>query len=391
MLMTMRLKLLLVVCTPIVIFAVISLILGLAQFSSILYDRTEAHLKSTALAALTVYNGRGYGDYSKKPDGNIWRGMNFNISTESSIVDDMKNQSTVDITVFFDDEAIMTSIFNKDEERCIGMQIDNNIKRNVIERGYQLWCKSIIINDIECQAYVIPIRQESDDHVVGAIMASQSIKPFKWDITKYIFKTMIVMVLTLVTVFLFILRHVDSFTQKFTEIADKSQQDLLTGLYNKMSFEENATKGIESCYGTKEVAILIIFDFDNFKHVNDDYGHQVGDAALKGFARILKRSFRNRDIIGRVGGDEFMAFLKLPKKSIGRVEEIANEVQHELYNLRVYSATHFSCSIGIGTDSTGKYNFGELYKLADKALYQAKENGKACFVKISSSDSESNN
>ena len=381
MLMTMRLKLLLVVCTPIVIFAVISLILGLAQFSSILYDRTEAHLKSTALAALTVYNGRGYGDYSKKPDGNIWRGMNFNISTESSIVDDMKNQSTVDITVFFDDEAIMTSIFNKDEERCIGMQIDNNIKRNVIERGYQLWCKSIIINDIECQAYVIPIRQESDDHVVGAIMASQSIKPFKWDITKYIFKTMIVMVLTLVTVFLFILRHIDSFTQKFSEVTDKSEHDLLTGLYNKISFEQAVEAGIKECHDSKRIAILWILDFDNFKHVNDEYGHQVGDEALKGFARILNRAFRRKDIIGRVGGDEFMVLMKEKPQSVARIDEIAKGILWKLDKMKILSATHFSCSIGIGIDFKGKYNFDELYQRADQALYQSKQNGKACFSK----------
>ena len=379
--MTIKNRLLLVICSPIVIFAFISLFIGLAQYSTSLYEKTEAHLKSTALAALTMYSGRGYGDYNEKPDGNIWRGMNFNISKETQIVDNLKEQMPIDITVYFKDKAIMTSIFDEDDSRCIGMEIDSSIKRNVITKGYQLWCKSIMINGKECQAYVIPIRQESDDSVVGAIMASQSIKPFKWDITKYIFKTMIVMILTLVTVFLFILRHIDSFTQKFSEVTDKSEHDLLTGLYNKISFEQAVEAGIKECHDSKRIAILWILDFDNFKHVNDEYGHQVGDEALKGFARILSRAFKRKDIIGRVGGDEFMVLMKEKPQSVARIDEIAKGILWKLDKMKILSATHFSCSIGIGIDFKGKYNFDELYQRADQALYQSKQNGKACFSK----------
>ena len=379
--MTIKNRLLLVICSPIVIFAFISLLIGLAQYSTSLYEKTEAHLKSTALAALTMYSGRGYGDYNEKPDGNIWRGMNFNISKETQIVDNIKKQMPIDITVYFKDKAIMTSIFNEDDSRCIGMEIDSSIKRNVITKGYQLWCKSIMINGKECQAYVIPIRQESDDSVIGAVMASQSIKPFQWDITKYIFKTMITMVVTFVTVFLFILRHIDLFTQKFSEVTDKSEHDLLTGLYNKISFEQAVNTGIKECHASKKIAILWILDFDNFKNVNDEYGHQVGDEALKGFARILQRAFKRKDIIGRVGGDEFMVLMKEAPQSVGKIDEIAKSILWKLNNMRIQSATHFSCSIGIGIDFKGIYSFDELYQRADQALYQAKQNGKACFCK----------
>ena len=155
----------------------------------------------------------------------------------------------------------------------------------------------------------------------------------------------------------------------------------MTGLYNKISFEEAAKAGIKDCSTTKEVAILFILDFDDFKHVNDKYGHQIGDEALKGFARILKRAFRSKDVIGRIGGDEFMVFMKEVPTFVGRVDEIAREILRELDNLKVQSATHFSCSIGIGMDFTGTCNFDELYQRADQALYQAKSNGKACFCK----------
>ena len=381
--MKMKTKLLLVNCTPIVIFAIISLVLGLTQFSSSLSEKTEAYLKSTAMAALTMYSGRGYGDYSEKPDGNIWRGMNFNISTETSIVDDLKEQMGVDITVFFGEEAVMTSIFHEDGSRCTGMPVEMVIKKNTLERGYPLWCKSIMVNGEECQAYVIPIRQESDGTIVGALMASQSIRPFKWAVIKYVFTTMIAMVVILVMVFLFILRHIESFSQKFSEVTDKSKQDLLTGLYNKMSFEESARKLCEECHAEGVVGVLLILDFDNFKHVNDDYGHQVGDEALKGFARILKHVFRGNAVIGRVGGDEFMVFVKTVTHLVVRVDEQARIVLDELREMQIGEASHFSCSIGIGIDARCKYTFEELYQRADQALYQAKSYGKACFCKMS--------
>lgn len=340
-------------------------------------------MKSTAMAALTMYSGRGYGDYSEKPDGNIWRGMNFNISTETSIVDDLKEQMGVDITVFFGEEAVMTSIFHEDGSRCTGMPVEMVIKKNTLERGYPLWCKSIMVNGEECQAYVIPIRQESDGTIVGALMASQSIRPFKWAVIKYVFTTMIAMVVILVMVFLFILRHIESFSQKFSEVTDKSKQDLLTGLYNKMSFEESARKLCEECHAEGVVGVLLILDFDNFKHVNDDYGHQVGDEALKGFARILKHVFRGNAVIGRVGGDEFMVFVKTVTHLVVRVDEQARIVLDELREMQIGEAGHFSCSIGIGIDARCKYTFEELYQRADQALYQAKSYGKACFCKMS--------
>ena len=132
--------------------------------------------------------------------------------------------------------------------------------------------------------------------------------------------------------------------------------------------------------------MLLILDFDNFKHVNDNYGHQIGDEVLKAFALILERAFRTTDIIGRVGGDEFMVFMpNLSADFVKRADEISAEILRELAGLKVGAAQHFSCSIGIGTDA-GNYNFEKLYKLADKALYESKERGKACYVRYSSDE-----
>ncbi|MBR3457275.1 MAG: hypothetical protein IKH16_03875, partial [Selenomonadaceae bacterium] len=99
--MKFRTKLLSVNCIPLVLLTVISLALGIMQFQTSLYTEREGNLRSTALAAMTLYSSQGYGDYSRRDDGKVWRGLNQNISEKTSIVDDLKRQTGVDITFFF--------------------------------------------------------------------------------------------------------------------------------------------------------------------------------------------------------------------------------------------------------------------------------------------------
>ena len=380
--MNFRTRLLALNCIPLLVFAAVSLFFGLTQFRSSLYDETEGHLRSSALAALTFYSSQGYGDYARKEDGNVWRGMNFNVSGKTSIVDDLKRQTGVDITIYFDDVTVMTSMKDAKGLRATGMALDEELREYVLRQGKQVWCRSIQINGEACQAYVIPIRQESDDSVVGALMASQSAKGFNDAIRTYVMITIVITLLLLSAVLSFIRWHVGWFAQKFSEVTDRSRQDLLTGLYNKLTFESESKQYL-SQRKKEDTAILFIFDFDNFKQVNDRFGHQTGDAVLKAFADLLVREFRTKDILGRIGGDEFMVLMpEMADSNVGRADEIAEEILHLLRELRVGTAGPFSSSIGIGTDATG-CDFARLYEVADKALYEAKARGKACYVRYS--------
>ena len=377
-------KLLIANCIPILVFAVISLIAGFNQFQTSIYNEKENYLKSSALAAFTLYSTHGYGDFGRKADGNVWRGMNFNISQEKSLVDDLKERINVDTTFFFGDVAEMTSI-NQNGVRTVETDALQYIRDYTLKRGSDLWCRNIKINGRTCQAYVIPIHQDSDNSIVGALMVSVPALAFNNTIRNYILTTAATALIVLFCAGLFIRWYVSRFSEEFYEVSDKSKRDLLTGLYNKRSFEEEAAFAIAN-KKPEEVSILLIFDFDNFKYVNDTFGHQIGDEVLKAFATILGRAFRTQDIIGRIGGDEFMVFMpNMSEEYISRPDKISEEILYQLSVLTVGPAAHFSCSIGIGTDSTG-YDFQSLYKLADKALYQSKENGKACFVRYSSKD-----
>ena len=289
------------------------------------------------------------------------------------------------MTFFYEDIAEMTSITNKDGARFVQTTALEAIKNHTLSNGSQLWCRKIKINGQTCQAYIIPIRQESDNSVVGALMASQSTRGFEKIIERYILTMTATALAILGVVFLFIRWYVARFSQEFYDAANKSKHDLLTGLFNKRSFEEETKVAIANKKST-DVSVLMILDFDNFKHVNDTYGHQIGDEVLKAFGLILERAFRTDDIIGRVGGDEFMVYMPgMSAFSLKRADEISQEILRSLAVLKVGAAEHFSCSIGIATDA-GNYDFKKLYLLADKALYESKKRGKACYVRFSSGE-----
>ena len=380
--MKFRTKLLLSNCLPLLIFASIALILGLTQFRTNLYNEKEGNLRSAAMAALAFYSSQGYGDYRRQEDGYVWRGMNVNISQKTSIVDDLKKQTGTDFTFYFGKTAIMTSIHDKDENRCIGLPADDAILTHTLQEGKQLWCRHIMINGESCQAYVIPIRQESDDAVVGALMASQSADGLESALRHYVLTTVAAMLLVLVAVLAFIFCQANWFARKYSEATDKSRQDLLSGLYNKLTFEYEAA-GYLAHQKDGEVSALFIIDLDDFKQVNDKYGHQTGDELLKSFAEILTQSFRSSDILGRVGGDEFMVLMPIPAdEPLTRIDERSREILEKLCSRKIGEASHLTCSIGVGIGEA-HCGFRELYSLADKALYAAKKNGKANFVRYS--------
>jgi diguanylate cyclase (GGDEF) domain len=159
----------------------------------------------------------------------------------------------------------------------------------------------------------------------------------------------------------------------------KSSTDLLTGLLNKISFEEEAKRFLKEREDYEKCAVFI-FDFDDFKHVNDDFGHKAGDEVLKYFGKLLKKSFRDNDIIGRIGGDEFMAIFAGEISEAGIAARCDN-INRVLKDFKYEDVTGLSCSIGVVVDNENTSTFDELYMLADDALYEAKVKGKARFTK----------
>ena len=151
--------------------------------------------------------------------------------------------------------------------------------------------------------------------------------------------------------------------------------DALTGLANSRWFTEQATAQIEQARVAGAPLTFVYMDLDNFKSVNDDYGHAAGDALLCEVGRILKGSTRATDLLGRLGGDEFA--LCLPAKTEEQAMVIVDRITTALEQHANENALPVSFSIGLLTSLTATESLDELVWFADHLMYAAKESGKA--------------
>ncbi len=173
---------------------------------------------------------------------------------------------------------------------------------------------------------------------------------------------------------------IDSEKRHSQELMQKAERDALTKLYNKGTTESIIENHLSRCPENSLCALLII-DIDDFKIVNDTRGHLFGDAFLMEIAGKIQTLFRSGDVVGRIGGDEFIAFIRdIPDMRIAT--EKARQVIENFHSLDVFNEddAETSCSIGIACYPDHARDFHELYKRADYALYQAKRQGKNQYV-----------
>ena len=161
----------------------------------------------------------------------------------------------------------------------------------------------------------------------------------------------------------------------------EAERDSLTGLYNKGTSQHLIELYLSVPHNQKFQQALLILDADGFKNINDTFGHLFGDAVLTDIALELEKDFRQIDIIGRIGGDEFVVLIK----DIYSMDILRKKCQRIINNLhRIYKSTTreiaFSVSIGIAISPDHGTSFKTLFEKADKALYNCKGNGKDTFL-----------
>lgn len=165
------------------------------------------------------------------------------------------------------------------------------------------------------------------------------------------------------------------------ELSRQASRDRLTNLINKITFEDMINNSIQDSKVT-DYHVLIMLDLDNFKKVNDNFGHMAGDQVLIQVAQLFTRVFPRYADIGRLGGDEFAVYFKTGKELYEikpQFDEIFQELLREFHAIfdERYAHIGFAISIGISTmEKRQAENYDVLYKAADKALYVAKQSGK---------------
>lgn len=267
-----------------------------------------------------------------------------NLITRDKKYEKKHNIKTIDNLFDICDEKEVKTDFNQQESDLIQIQAKKN-------KSLYLAYSPLKINDwMIC--YIVPVHVAQESYTF--------IKHYE---------TLLATFLGLIVLSLMIyLAHSNSRENKY--LIHLSEIDPLTSVFNK----ETTQKLIDQKLKNHEHFCFLILDVDDFKSVNDNYGHAVGDKVLKNLSDLFKNHFRQTDIVGRIGGDEFIILIEDEHIAESRIQSLLKKVNE----LKIEELQDFKLSISVGmafAPSNGT-TFMELYRHADHALYQTKRTGK---------------
>ncbi|MCB9136614.1 MAG: diguanylate cyclase [Anaerolineales bacterium] len=168
----------------------------------------------------------------------------------------------------------------------------------------------------------------------------------------------------------------------FEQVQHLALTDPLTDLFNMRYFEDYARLELERIQRYKRTLSIAMLDIDHFKNINDTFGHTVGDQVLRAISGRIKGAVRTVDIVARYGGEEFI--ILMPETNLDEAFEIGERVRMKITNTLIdveENSIHITISAGVAEINTQANDLGKLIKLADQALYTAKQNGRNQVVK----------
>jgi len=160
----------------------------------------------------------------------------------------------------------------------------------------------------------------------------------------------------------------------FQAVKEQAITDSMTGLYNRRYFEEFIKKEAIRASRQNQKFTIIGIDLDHLKKINDEYGHNYGDIAIKSIAEILKNSCRSIDIAARMGGEEFNVILSGVDSKGGMI--FAERIRKTIESIELEKIGKITASVGVGTYYEHSEDIDELLELVDHAMYESKRNGR---------------
>ncbi len=182
------------------------------------------------------------------------------------------------------------------------------------------------------------------------------------------------------TRFIGTMTDIDKEKKEKSRLISQAETDQLTGFLNKISTSLKISEIIREY--SEEQGALLLLDLDDFKKLNDTYGHQVGDNFLRTFTSKLFLRFGANDVLGRIGGEEFVVFLNAHGDNAEGIESLAEKTANDILEicrsitLEGVEDRENTCSIGVALYPRDGASYTELYEKADNAMYSVKHNGK---------------
>ena len=256
-------------------------------------------------------------------------------------------------TIFY-----MSSIDNEMLERPV-----QNFMKNLDNNAYMFQEDTILLKSLK-------ERPVKDELTIDARMRMNESEPFEWYrlVLKPSEKT---------NTYIGCARNINETKKKEEQLKLKAYIDPLSKVLNRETAIEKIRERLKTQTMNEECAFIVL-DIDNFKNINDTFGHLYGDAVIAMVAGSIKSTLDSEDIIGRFGGDEFLVYIDNTKPE--KLERKLENIRLAILKMRIdkNDEKDISCSMGV-TLGRGRVKYEDLFRQADSALYMAKTNGKNRF------------
>ena len=401
---------------PVLIFGICIIICSVRQTESSVYQEVESGLENVAQMTMYLYEETYPGDYAYDSASKTLYKGGKKVEGASKFLEHYKECSGTDVTIFYKDVRVITTIKDKNGDPIVGTRINSIVKKEVYEgRQAHFYSKSTIENE-NYFSYYCPLFDENDQ-CAGMVFAGKPSDYVDWIVWKSVVPILLLVLLSMIILIFVIWNYADHLNRAFRQLQrflgnveegdftvelsemltkrkdeigqmagtavrmqhslrDLVQRDSLTGLYNRHYGEIWMKQVKEEARDTGEPFSIAIADIDFFKKFNDCYGHDCGDMVLRKVSELLQTQVGRQGYVSRWGGEEFLIIFK--RFTLEESVNFAEEIREKLHRteLRYHNdGFHVTLTIGVAAGDSEK-SIESMVKCADCALYEGKRNGR---------------
>lgn len=401
---------------PVLIFGICIIICSVRQTESSVYQEVESGLENVAQMTMYLYEETYPGDYAYDSASKTLYKGGKKVEGASKFLEHYKECSGTDVTIFYKDVRVITTIKDKNGDPIVGTRINSIVKKEVYEgRQAHFYSKSTIENE-NYFSYYCPLFDENDQ-CVGMVFAGKPSDYVDWIVWKSVVPILLLVLLSMIILIFVIWNYADHLNRAFRQLQrflgnveegdftvelsemltkrkdeigqmagtavrmqhslrDLVQRDSLTGLYNRHYGGIWMKQVKEEARDTGEPFSIAIADIDFFKKFNDCYGHDCGDMVLRKVSELLQTQVGRQGYVSRWGGEEFLIIFK--RFTLEESVNFAEEIREKLHRteLRYHNdGFHVTLTIGVAAGDSEK-SIESMVKCADCALYEGKRNGR---------------
>lgn len=416
-------KLLQITLIPIFMLTLVITSFSIKSFATALHSEVKQGLMDLSSAIMTLYDQLYPGDYYVVSQNNeiyMMKGEH-QINGDFSIIDTIKEKTGVDITFFFQDTRVITTLYDPEGKRMIGTRVNAVVVNDVLKTGQPAFYPSVSIGEEKYFAYYSPLIN-SDGTCIGMLFVSKPVKTVSSNLKRVIIPIIILGIVAMIIAALLTISFsknlmraiakIEEFLGKVAKgdlnekldyylskredelgelgryaitmqksLSELVERDALTGLINRRSGEKRLQQARKEKEERNIDFCVAIGDIDFFKKVNDTYGHEWGDMVLTQIARVMKKHMVGKGIVARWGGEEFLFLFNncMLEEAVALLDETLSEIRDIEIEIDETTKIRVTMTFGICQGSTDGLNL--ILKEADEKLYSGKNNGRNRIVK----------